>query len=187
MTAIACGVSSKRQLGSAKGNSLNDRTWMPLCSVAAALHERNRVHAKEYVERVEALSADQSGALCHNIGHHCSFSIGGYQIAALAAGGSIALTDAALDGVITNGYALCRCVTHHWQSQHLYCVDSCHSEEPLYLPIRLLRCRVDSNHQSQYCSTRELPAVFWSSLVTSAWADRLSAYLPPCYPCPRPH
>jgi hypothetical protein len=35
---------------------------------------------------------------------------GGYEIASLAAGGAIAMTDAALDGTITNGYALLRCV-----------------------------------------------------------------------------
>lgn len=44
------------------------------------------------------------------MGHDVSMSAGGYEIAALAAGGSIALTDAALDGHITNGYALTRCV-----------------------------------------------------------------------------
>lgn len=35
-------------------------------------------------------------------------SPGGYEIAALAAGGSIVTVDAALDGRITNGYALTR-------------------------------------------------------------------------------
>lgn len=34
---------------------------------------------------------------------------GGYEIAALAAGGAMAMVDAALDGHITNGYALLRC------------------------------------------------------------------------------
>lgn len=33
---------------------------------------------------------------------------GGYEIAALAAGGSIAIVDAVLDGSIANGYALVR-------------------------------------------------------------------------------
>jgi hypothetical protein len=35
---------------------------------------------------------------------------GGYEIATLAAGGSIAMVDAVLDGCITNGYALTRYV-----------------------------------------------------------------------------
>jgi hypothetical protein len=38
---------------------------------------------------------------------------GGYEIAALAAGGSIAIVDAALDGSIRNGYALVRPPGHH--------------------------------------------------------------------------
>jgi acetoin utilization deacetylase AcuC-like enzyme len=38
---------------------------------------------------------------------------GGYEIAALAAGGSIAIVDAALDGSIKNSYALVRPPGHH--------------------------------------------------------------------------
>lgn len=45
---------------------------------------------------------------CHMMGHDVSMSPGGYEIAALAAGASIEMVNAALDGRITNGYALTR-------------------------------------------------------------------------------
>eukprot|EP00775_Hariotina_reticulata_P005161 gene5161-5399_t len=51
--------------------------------------------------------------VAHKIGDEVAFSPGGYEIAALAAGGSIAITDAAIDGLITNGYALTRPPGHH--------------------------------------------------------------------------
>jgi acetoin utilization deacetylase AcuC-like enzyme len=56
---------------------------------------------------MQKLSSDSSKGY-QTIGHDASMSHGGFEIAALAAGASIALTDAALDGRITNGYALTR-------------------------------------------------------------------------------
>jgi len=70
------------------------------------------VHTPNYVEYVQALSDDTSKG-CHTVGHDLSMAPGGYEIAALAAGGSIAMVDAALDGRITNGYALTRPPGHH--------------------------------------------------------------------------
>lgn len=56
---------------------------------------------------LQKLSSDSSKG-SQTVGHEVSMSAGGFEIAALAAGASIALTDAALDGRITNGYALTR-------------------------------------------------------------------------------
>lgn len=55
----------------------------------------------------QKLSSDSSKG-CHTVGHEASMAPGGYEIAALAAGASIEITDAAIDGHITNGYALTR-------------------------------------------------------------------------------
>lgn len=67
------------------------------------------VHTPEHVERIQKLSADSSKG-CHSVGHEASMAPGGYEIAALAAGAAVVMTDAALDGRITNGYALTRYV-----------------------------------------------------------------------------
>lgn len=80
-----------------------------------------RVHTARYVEHVRSLSADKS-KIGHRVGEEVSMSPGGYEIAALAAGGSIKLVDAALSGGITNGYALtrCECITRH-TCVHAHC------------------------------------------------------------------
>jgi hypothetical protein len=59
--------------------------------------ELARAHSEAYIDRVAALSADSSKG-CHRAGPDLSFSPGGYEIAALAAGGAVALVDAVLGG-----------------------------------------------------------------------------------------
>lgn len=73
----------------------------------ATLAEIGLVHTSEYIAHIQKLSADTSKG-SHAVGHEVSMAPGGHEIAALAAGASIALTDAALDGTITNGYTLTR-------------------------------------------------------------------------------
>ncbi|WIA41232.1 hypothetical protein OEZ86_004845 [Tetradesmus obliquus] len=78
----------------------------------ATVQELCRVHTQRYVEYVQELSKDSSKGI-HKAGPDVAFGPGGYEIAALAAGGSIAIVDAALDGSIRNGYALVRPPGHH--------------------------------------------------------------------------
>ncbi len=68
-----------------------------------------RFHTREYLERIKALSADNGGAA----GEFTPFGPGGYEIAALAAGGVISAIDAVLDGRVDNIYALTRPPGHH--------------------------------------------------------------------------
>jgi acetoin utilization deacetylase AcuC-like enzyme len=63
----------------------------------ASRAELARVHSGDYISRIAALSADSSKG-CHRAGPDLSFSPGGYEIAALAAGGAIALVDAVMAG-----------------------------------------------------------------------------------------
>ncbi|KAF8062643.1 histone deacetylase-like amidohydrolase [Scenedesmus sp. PABB004] len=78
----------------------------------ASVEELTRVHTLAYVERVAALSADGSAGV-HRVGDESAFMPGGYALAALAAGGAIAATEAVLGGAVRNAYALCRPPGHH--------------------------------------------------------------------------
>jgi acetoin utilization deacetylase AcuC-like enzyme len=55
------------------------------------------------------MSGDDSKGI-HRVGDESAFMPGGFQIAALAAGGAITATDAVLQGALTNAYVLSRCV-----------------------------------------------------------------------------
>jgi acetoin utilization deacetylase AcuC-like enzyme len=68
-----------------------------------------RFHTGEYLEKIKALSADNGG----EAGELTPFGPGGYEIAALAAGGVISAIDAVLDGKVRNIYALTRPPGHH--------------------------------------------------------------------------
>ncbi|KAF6262071.1 hypothetical protein COO60DRAFT_1268392 [Scenedesmus sp. NREL 46B-D3] len=78
----------------------------------AAGSELLRAHTPEYVHAVQAMSADDSKAV-HCIGDESHFMPGGYDLAALAAGGAITATESVLDGRVRNAYALCRPPGHH--------------------------------------------------------------------------
>jgi len=70
-----------------------------------------RAHTPEHLARIKAESALPKGG---DAGDGASpFGFQGFDIAALAAGGSIAALNAVLDGTVTNSYALVRPPGHH--------------------------------------------------------------------------
>jgi acetoin utilization deacetylase AcuC-like enzyme len=68
-----------------------------------------RVHPASYLDRFKAASDAGGGEL----GRRTPFGPGGYELAALSAGLSIAALQAVLDGTHTNAYALSRPPGHH--------------------------------------------------------------------------
>ena len=62
-----------------------------------------------YVERIRELSAGRGG----DAGSEAPFGNGSFEIAELAAGGTITAIDAVLDGTVDNAYALVRPPGHH--------------------------------------------------------------------------
>ncbi len=70
-----------------------------------------RVHTADYIKNFAALSAADGG----NLGEEASFCNGGYEIARLSSGLSIAAVDAVLTGASRNAYALSRPPGHHCQ------------------------------------------------------------------------
>lgn len=75
----------------------------------ASDEELLRLHTSEYVERIKVLSAGGGG----DAGELAPFGAGGFEIAALAAGGAIEAVDAVLRGAVDNAYALVRPPGHH--------------------------------------------------------------------------
>lgn len=67
------------------------------------------VHAEEYVDRVRTLSASGGGM----VNQGAPVPAGGYELAALAAGGTRTAIDAVLSGAVGNAYALVRPPGHH--------------------------------------------------------------------------
>lgn len=78
----------------------------PRTATDAELH---RLHEPAYVERVKQVSVADGGV----VGETVSIGEGGYEIAALAAGGCLAAVDAVLEGRVDNAYALVRPAGHH--------------------------------------------------------------------------
>ena len=68
-----------------------------------------RLHTRDYLDRIKELSAAGGG----DAGELAPFGAGGYEIAALAAGGAIEAVDAVLRGEVDNAYALVRPPGHH--------------------------------------------------------------------------
>ena len=68
-----------------------------------------RLHDPAYVERVKRVSAADGGS----VGESVSIGEGGFEIAALAAGGCLEAVDAVLEGRCDNAYALVRPAGHH--------------------------------------------------------------------------
>jgi len=75
----------------------------------AAVEDLARFHTLEYIDRIRAESATAGG----DGGDYTPFGAGSYEIARLAAGGTIAMVEAVLNGEIRNGYALVRPPGHH--------------------------------------------------------------------------
>jgi hypothetical protein len=80
----------------------------PGSCACGVLHLVHRAHSIQYVETVEAMSEDYTKNI-HRVGDESAFMPGGFQVAALAAGGAITATEAVLDGRVANAYVLCRC------------------------------------------------------------------------------
>ena len=76
---------------------------------AATEEEILRVHTREYVDKIKALSAERGG----DAGEATPFGRGGYDIACLSAGGVMTMVDAVVEGKVDNGYALVRPPGHH--------------------------------------------------------------------------
>ena len=76
----------------------------------ATVEEVCRFHTRSYVERVQHDSATLGGDAG---GEGVPFGKGSFEVALLAAGGTITLCDAILDGIVDNGYALTRPPGHH--------------------------------------------------------------------------
>ena len=78
---------------------------------AATEAELQTVHTKEHIESIKAQSATRYGGDAGDL--TTPFARGGYEIAAMAAGGAIEMFDAVLSGRVKNGYALIRPPGHH--------------------------------------------------------------------------
>ncbi|MFC5063658.1 class II histone deacetylase [Actinomycetospora atypica] len=76
---------------------------------AATTEELCRVHDRSYLDRMKELSDANGG----DAGELTPFGPGGYEIAALAAGGAIAAAEAVRDQVVDNAYAIIRPPGHH--------------------------------------------------------------------------
>jgi acetoin utilization deacetylase AcuC-like enzyme len=77
-------------------------------------------HTRAYMARIKALSDDSGGDAAPGT----AFGTGGYEIAALSAGGTIAMVDAVLSGTVKRGYALVRPPGHHAEPDmgHGFCI-----------------------------------------------------------------
>ena len=69
-----------------------------------------RFHTPDYIARIREMSSRADGG---DAGVLTPFGQGGYEIALLAAGGTIAAVDAVLEGRVRNAYALVRPPGHH--------------------------------------------------------------------------
>src|SRR5262249_36652641 len=68
-----------------------------------------RFHARRYVGSIRAMSEASGG----DAGEGAPFGPGSFEVALLAAGGTITAVDAVLDGRVRNAYALVRPPGHH--------------------------------------------------------------------------
>jgi acetoin utilization deacetylase AcuC-like enzyme len=75
----------------------------------ATVDEICRVHDVSYVDRIRELSGGRGG----EAGSETPFGSGSYEIALLAAGGTLAAVEGVLDGRVDNAYALVRPPGHH--------------------------------------------------------------------------
>jgi acetoin utilization deacetylase AcuC-like enzyme len=81
----------------------------PIPAVEATEEQLLRVHTREYLDRLAAMSAETGG----DAGVFTPFGKDSYRIARLSAGGVIAAVDAVLDAAVDNAYALVRPPGHH--------------------------------------------------------------------------
>jgi acetoin utilization deacetylase AcuC-like enzyme len=81
--------------------------------------ELSAVHDRGYIAAIKAMSAKSGGdaRMDQSIGE-TPFGPGGFDIAALAAGGVMAAVDAVIAGTVRNAYALVRPPGHHAEAAH---------------------------------------------------------------------
>ncbi len=82
---------------------------VPVTAIRATEEQLLRVHTRDYLDRISAMSAETGG----DAGPYTPFGKDSYAIARLSAGGVIAAVDAVLDGSVNNAYALVRPPGHH--------------------------------------------------------------------------
>jgi acetoin utilization deacetylase AcuC-like enzyme len=82
----------------------------PVHAREATRDELLRIHDGAYLDRLERESAAGGGDAGDG---HSPFGPGGFDLAALAAGGGLAAVDAVLDGAVCNAYVLVRPPGHH--------------------------------------------------------------------------
>ncbi|MEZ5930651.1 MAG: class II histone deacetylase [Alphaproteobacteria bacterium] len=100
---------TKRRIYSLVQTSGLGRKLTELHPRMATVEELCRLHDAGYVERVRQVSAAGGGS----VGETVSIGEGGFEIAALAAGGCLATVDAVLEGRVDKAYALVRPAGHH--------------------------------------------------------------------------
>lgn len=101
--------SKSRMAGLVEVSGLLDHL-VRLKAVPATYDQALRVHGAEYLERLHKLSADGGGDAGDRF---TPFGGGSYEIALLAAGGTITATRAVISGEVDNAYALVRPPGHH--------------------------------------------------------------------------
>jgi acetoin utilization deacetylase AcuC-like enzyme len=92
---------------------------VPIKPRPATEEELAAVHDRRYIAAIKPMSAKSGGdaRMDQPIGE-TPFGPGGFDIAALAAGGVIAAVDAVVAGTVRNAYALVRPPGHHAEAQH---------------------------------------------------------------------
>lgn len=103
------GESKSRMAGLVEVSGLLDELHRIPAHVATA-EDLMRVHTPEYVEKIQRLSGSGGGDAGDG---YTPFGAGSYDIACLAAGGTIAATEAVMRGTVENAYALVRPPGHH--------------------------------------------------------------------------
>ncbi len=76
---------------------------------SATEDEIARFHTREHIARIKQMSAESGG----DASYLCPFGTGSFEIALLAAGGTMAALDAVIEGRVKNAYALVRPPGHH--------------------------------------------------------------------------
>ncbi len=90
----------------------------PIKPRPATVDELALVHERAYIETIRAMNAKGGDAKLDAPIGETPFGPGGFDIAALAAGGVLAAVDAIIDGDVRNAYALVRPPGHHAEAAH---------------------------------------------------------------------